>query len=141
MYKRLRNINRISKIGTISVLRKVHTRKTATSTVVLGSTLQWRRKGIKSAAAKVKWRSPPGRVWERGATSAQPGGMGERCKLPHGGLGRSPRSQRFLRRKTPPKMQKLHLFISENIIPKKNPCPMNNSKHAWNRAMYQQLTC
>ena len=27
-------------------------------------------------------------------------GMGERCKLPHRGLGQSPRSQRFLRFKT-----------------------------------------
>ena len=26
----------------------------------------------------------------------QPGGLGERCKLPQRGLGRSPRSQRFL---------------------------------------------
>ena len=28
------------------------------------------------------------------------GGMGERCELPHRGLGQSPRSQRFLRFKT-----------------------------------------
>ena len=31
-----------------------------------GKELQWRRKGIISAAAKVKWRSPPGRVREGG---------------------------------------------------------------------------
>ena len=81
--------------------------------LIIATTLkQWRRKGIKSAAAKVKWRSPPGRVREGGAPPTQPGGMGERCKLPHGGLGLRPRSQRFLRRKTPPKM---HLFLSENI--------------------------
>ena len=45
----------------------------------------------------------PGRVREGGTPPAQPGGMGERCELPHRGLGRSPRSQRFLRKKTPPK--------------------------------------
>ena len=42
----------------------------------------------------------PGRVREGGTPPAQPGGVGERCKLPHRGLGRSPRSQRFLRCKT-----------------------------------------
>ena len=36
---------------------------------------------------------------EGGTPLAQLGGMGERCKLPHWGLGRSPRSQRFLRSK------------------------------------------
>ena len=34
----------------------------------------------------------PGRVREGGTPPAQLGGMGERCKLPHWGLGRSPRS-------------------------------------------------
>ena len=38
----------------------------------------------------------PGRVRERGIPPAQPGGMGERCKPPHQGLGRSPRSKRFI---------------------------------------------
>ena len=41
----------------------------------------------------------PGRVREGGTPPAQLGGMGERCELPHRGLGRSPRSQRFLRLK------------------------------------------
>ena len=45
----------------------------------------------------------PGRVREGGTPPVQLGGMGERCELPHRGLGRSPRSQRFLRKKTPPK--------------------------------------
>ena len=31
---------------------------------------------------------------------SQLGGMGERCELPHRGLGQSPRSQRFLHFKT-----------------------------------------
>ena len=34
----------------------------------------------------------PGRVREGGTPPAQLGGMGERCELPHRGLGRSPRS-------------------------------------------------
>ena len=42
----------------------------------------------------------PGRVREGGTPPAQLGGMGERCKLPHRGLGLRPRSQRFLRCKT-----------------------------------------
>ena len=37
----------------------------------------------------------PGRVQEGGTPSAQLGGKGERRKLPHQGLGRSPRSQHF----------------------------------------------
>ena len=41
----------------------------------------------------------PGRVREGGTPPTQLGGMGERCELPHRGLGRSPRSQRFLRLK------------------------------------------
>ena len=41
----------------------------------------------------------PGRVREGGTPPAQLEGMGERCELPHRGLGRSPRSQRFLRLK------------------------------------------
>ena len=32
--------------------------------------------------------------------NTQLGGMGERCELPHRGLGQSPRSQRLLRFKT-----------------------------------------
>ena len=38
----------------------------------------------------------PGRVREGGTPPAQLGGMGERCELPHRGLGLRPRSQRFL---------------------------------------------
>ena len=41
----------------------------------------------------------PGRVREGGTPPAQLGGMGERCELPHRGLGLRPRSQRFLRLK------------------------------------------
>ena len=41
----------------------------------------------------------PGRVREGGTPPAQLGGMGERCELPHRGLGLRPRSQRFLRMK------------------------------------------
>ena len=37
----------------------------------------------------------PGRVRGGGTPPAQLGGMGERCMLPHGGLGRSPRSFAF----------------------------------------------
>ena len=47
----------------------------------------------------------PGRVREGGTPPTQLGGMGERCELPHRGLGRSPASQRFLPLK---KLQKLH---------------------------------
>ena len=50
--------------------------------------------------------SAPGRVREGGTPPAQLGGVGERCKLPHRGLGRSPRSQRFLLRKPPQKYVK-----------------------------------
>ena len=32
----------------------------------------------------------PGRVREGGTPPAQPGGVGERCKLPHGGSGAEP---------------------------------------------------
>ena len=39
----------------------------------------------------------PGRGREGGTPPAQLGGVGERCKLPHWGLGRSTRSQRVLR--------------------------------------------
>ena len=50
----------------------------------------------------------PGRMREGGTPPAQLGGMGERCMLPHRGLGRSPRSQRFLRRNPPKSTLKLH---------------------------------
>ena len=50
--------------------------------------------------------SAPGRVWEGGTPPAQLGGVGERCKLPHRGLGLRPRSQRFLLRKPPQKYVK-----------------------------------
>ena len=42
----------------------------------------------------------PGRVWEGGTPPSQQGGMGERWKLPHRGLGLRPRSQCFLTQKT-----------------------------------------
>ena len=41
-----------------------------------------------------------GHACGRDPKHSQLGGMGERCKLPHRGLGQSPRSQRFLRFKT-----------------------------------------
>ena len=45
-------------------------------------------------------RGRPGEVREGGTPSALLGGMGEHWKLPHRGLGRSPRNQLFLRWKT-----------------------------------------
>ena len=61
----------------------------------------------------------PARVWQwvgrssrrvrpgvGGTPPAQLGGVGERCKLPHRGLGLRPRSQRFLLRKPPQKYVK-----------------------------------
>ena len=45
-------------------------------------------------------RRRPGEGAGGGTPPAQLGGMGERCKLPHRGLGRSPRSQRVLRCKS-----------------------------------------
>ena len=41
-----------------------------------------------------------GHTCGRDPKHSQLGGMGERCKLPHRGLGQNPRSQRFLRFKT-----------------------------------------
>ena len=58
---------------------------------------QWRRKEIIAGGAQ--YGGAPGRVREGGTPPAQLGGMGERCKLPHRGLGLRPRSQRFLRLK------------------------------------------
>ena len=43
----------------------------------------------------------PGEGTEGGTPPVQLGVTGERCKLPHRGLGRSPRNQRFLHRKPP----------------------------------------
>ena len=42
----------------------------------------------------------PRRVREGGTPPAQLGDMGERCKLPHRGLGRSPRSFAFRHKKS-----------------------------------------
>ena len=61
------------------------------------ATAQWRRKEIIAGGAQ--YGGAPGRVREGGTPPAQLGGMGERCKLPHRGLGLRPRSQRFLRLK------------------------------------------
>ena len=41
----------------------------------------------------------PGRVQEGGTPPAQLGGMGERCKIPHRGLGFRPRSFAFRHKK------------------------------------------
>ena len=56
-------------------------------------------------------RDRPGEGAGGGTAPAQLGCVGERCKLPHRGLGRSPRSQRFLRRKAPQKCAKTALKI------------------------------
>ena len=61
------------------------------------------RRGCGKGWCEVVGGAAPGRVREGGTPPAQLGGVGERCKLPHRGLGRSPRSQRFLRRKPPQK--------------------------------------
>ena len=61
------------------------------------------RRGCGNGWGEVVGGSAPGRVREGGTPPAQLGGVGERCKLPHRGLGRSPRSQRFLLRKPPQK--------------------------------------
>ena len=66
-----------------------------------GTSIQWRRKEIivgGGGGGRAKG-DAPGRLREGGTPPAQLGGMGERCELPHRGLGRSPRSQRFLRLK------------------------------------------
>ena len=56
----------------------------------------WGGGGLKRGGADCR-RSRPG---EGAPLPLQLGGMGERCKLPHRGLGRSPRIQRILRWKT-----------------------------------------
>ena len=76
---------------------------------------QWRIQELGGGGAPARvWRgvgrssrrAAPGRVREGGTPPAQLGGVGERCKLPHRGLGLRPRSQRFLRRKPPKKYVK-----------------------------------
>ena len=67
------------------------------------------RRGCGKGWGEVVGGASPGRVREGGTPPAQLGGVGERCKLPHRGLGRSPRSQRFLRRKPPKKYVKTAL--------------------------------
>ena len=74
----------------------------------------------------------PGRVREGGTNRAQLGGMGERCKLPHGGLGRSPRSQRFLRCKT---LQNYAKKCNTNIVHKELNSP---SIHLENTTLRQR---
>ena len=64
------------------------------------------RGGATMGARDAGGRRRPGSVREGGIPPAQLGGMGERCKLPYRGLRRSPRSQRFLRSKTPKTTQK-----------------------------------
>ena len=51
-----------------------------------------------------RWAASPRGMCRMGA--APLGGMRERCKRPHRGLGQSPRSQRFLHSKTPKTTQK-----------------------------------
>ena len=53
-------------------------------------------------------RGRPGEGAGGGTPPAQLGGMGERCKLPHRGLGLRPRSQRILRINPPKSTLKLH---------------------------------
>ena len=55
------------------------------------------RRGCGRGWGKAGCGAAPGRVREGGTPPAQLGGLGERCKLPQRGLGRSPRRQRFLR--------------------------------------------
>ena len=71
------------------------------------------RRGCGKGWGEVVGGAAPGRVREGGTPPAQLGGVGECCKLPHRGLGRSPRSQRFLRRKPPPKVRK---NCTKNVI-------------------------
>ena len=56
----------------------------------------------------VVWRGGRG----RGPPTHQQGGMGERCKLPHGGLGRSPRSFHIFRFKAA-KNQRIRSAVKE----------------------------
>ena len=79
---------------------------------VKGREQQWRRKGIKSAAAKVKWRSPPGRVRDGGAPLAQPGGMGAGSAVssPMGVWGGAPEANAFCVEKHPPKRKNSTCF-------------------------------
>ena len=62
--------------------------------------VQGRRKGKKFGTARGRGNHPhrpgEGAGAEGGTPPDQPGGAGERCKLPHRGLGRSPRSHRVL---------------------------------------------
>ena len=57
-----------------------------------------------------------GHACGRDPKHSQLGGMGERCKLPHRGLGKSPRSQRFLRFKTFQNYVKIIIFKTHAII-------------------------
>ena len=67
------------------------------------------RRGCGKGWGEVVGGPAPGRVREGGTPPAQLGGVGERCKLPHRGLGLRPRSQRFLHRKPPKKYVKTAL--------------------------------
>ena len=67
------------------------------------------RRGCGKGWGEVVGGASPGRVREGGTPPAQLGNVGERCKLPHQGLGLRPRSQRFLRRKPPKKYVKTAL--------------------------------
>ena len=86
----------------------------SSSTQASGSSRNWEGGG--GAPARV-WRGVgrssrwgrPGEGAGGGHPSRPARGVGERCKLSHRGLGRSPRSQRFLRRKPPKKYVKTAL--------------------------------
>ena len=76
-----------------------------------GGSRNWEghRRGCGKGWGEVVGVAAPGSVREGGTPPAQLGGVGERCKLPHRGLGLRPRSQRFLRRKPPKKYVKTAL--------------------------------
>ena len=56
-------------------------------------------------------RCRPGEGAGGGTPPAQPGSMGKRCKLPHWGLGRSPRSQRFFPKTTQKKARPIKIKV------------------------------
>ena len=84
----------------------------AHETSITGELGRGHRSGCGKGWGKVVDGAAPGRVREEGT---QLGGVGERCKLPHRGLWRSPRSQRFLRR-NPPKFLLLPKHYQNYIL-------------------------
>ena len=77
---------------------------------ISGGSRNWEGGGGGGRAPARVWQSSrrgrPGEGAEGDTPPAQQGGVGERCKLLHRGLGLCPRSQRFLRRKPPQKYAK-----------------------------------